>query len=62
MYELVNGVSRVPYKVNGELLDFIIENKHLELLIYIKTPHKFENKVRSRYQPNIYKAHVSKIL
>lgn len=62
MYELVNGVSRVPYKVNGELLDFIIENKHLELLIDLKTPHKFENKVRSKYQSRIYKSHLSKIL
>lgn len=63
VYQLVNGVSQVPFKVNTALLDFIFQNSHLDLLMDIDVPHKFENiEKRSKYQDKVYKSHNSKIL
>jgi hypothetical protein len=64
IYRLVNGVSKVPYKINQELLQFILlnDNNKLNLLIYSNTPHKFENINRTKYQDKIYKSHVDKVL
>lgn len=57
-------VSKVPYKINQELLKFILskDNKKLNFLIDSNTPHKFENINRTKYQDKIYKSHVGKVL
>lgn len=63
VYDLVNGIARTPYRVNTELLNFIIKNRHLDLLLDKDVPHKFEGVVkRTKYQDSVYKSHVSKIL
>lgn len=62
IYKLVNGVSKVPYKINQELLDFVINNKHLGLLIDNTKPHKYQDINRTKYQDKVYKSYVSKLL
>lgn len=40
IYELVNGISKVPYKINNELLNFLLSDNKLYLLFDPSKPHK----------------------
>lgn len=62
IYKLVNGVSKVPYKINTELLDFALNNNKFNLLLDPNEVHKYQNVKGDKVKESIYKSHVSKIL
>lgn len=62
IYNMINNVSCVAYKINIDVLNYIIDNPD-NLLIDIKIPHKFEYiKKKSKYQQKCYSSHKSKII
>ena len=58
---MVNNISSTPYKINTELLDYILTNKH-GLLIDPSKPSIYENiEKRNKYQQAKYSSHISKL-
>lgn len=62
IYDLVNGISAVPYKINTEVLDFISKNTDLNLIYDIHKPHKYQNIKRNKLQNSAYKTYVGQLL
>lgn len=61
IYNMINNISCIPYKINKELLDFILTSKH-DLLIYPNEPSKYENiENKTKYQQGKHKSHISKL-
>jgi len=62
VYDMINHINSTPFKVNTALLDYLTTDKH-KLLHQINEKHKFEEiDNKSRYQDNVYKAYISKVL
>ena len=62
IYNMINNVSCVAYKINIDLLNYIIDNPD-DLLIDTKIPHKFEYiEKKSKYQQKCYSSHKSKVI
>lgn len=62
IYDMINNVACVAYKINIDLLKYIID-KPEGLLIDIKIPHKFEHiEKKSKYKKQSYTSHKSKII
>ena len=64
VYNLVNNISKIPFKINTELLDFVLykKNDRFNLLIDTDVKHEFAHIKRNKIQDNKSKAHNSKIL
>ena len=63
VYNMINHISSVPFKINVELLDFILNNNiNNRFLLDVNKPHKFDKIKRSKYQESVYKAYNSKII
>ena len=63
IYDMVNGISKVPYRINNELYNFILQNNKLGLLINPYEKHKFQDiEEKTNYQSKVYSSHVSKVL
>ena len=61
IYDMVNKISSTPYKINNELLDFILVNKH-NLLMDPDKPSEYENiGKRSKNQQAKHSSYISKI-
>jgi DNA-directed RNA polymerase len=61
IYNMINNISSTPYKINTELFDYILMNKH-NLLINPDESSKYENiKKKSKYQQSKYNSHISKL-
>lgn len=63
IFDLVNNVSSVPFKINTELLDYL-EYYGIDqgLLINPDEKHKYEGlDKRSEYQKGVYSSHISKL-
>ena len=58
----MNNVSSTPFKINTVLLDFILNNKHLNLLIDINLAHKYDDQVRTKHPDKVYKSCISIVL
>lgn len=62
IYNMINNISSVPYKINIELFNNLVNNP-VDLLIDIKKTHKFELiDKKSKYQQKCYTSHKSKIV
>jgi DNA-directed RNA polymerase len=61
VYDFVNRITATPFKINVELLEYIILNKH-NLLLDPRKPHKFEDlDKRTKYQQTLYSSYKSKV-
>jgi DNA-directed RNA polymerase len=61
IYNMVNNISNVPYKINTDLLDYLITDKH-GLLIDSNNPSKYVNIAnRTKYQQVKYTSDMSKL-
>ena len=61
IYDMVNNISCVPYKINKELLEYILINKH-GLLIDSDAPIIYENIEKiNKYQQTKYSSYLSKL-
>lgn len=50
MYNMINKISRTPFKINKALLDYItFDDKH-SLLIDIKAKHEFSGKKKEEFK------------
>jgi len=63
IYRMINKMSRVPFKINIELLDFLNNNGYqMGLLTDPAKEHSFQNlEKRTKLQERQYSSHVSKI-
>lgn len=61
---MVNNLSRIPFKINKRLLEFIDENgENFNLLINPDTKHKFADiKKKTKYQKSVFASHNSKVI
>ena len=61
IYDMVNRISSTPYKINNELLDYILNNKH-NLLMDPDEPSIYENiENKSKHQRAKHSSYISKI-
>lgn len=62
IYDMVNNISKTPFKVNIALLNYITFNDKYNLLIDTNIPHEFEALEKiSKYQESKYRSHNSKL-
>ena len=64
IYDMLNKMSSIPFKINTDLLEYLINNwqKH-DLLIDPNTTHKLNDlEKRTKYQENINRSYNSKII
>jgi DNA-directed RNA polymerase len=63
IYKLVNGISQTPFKINEEVLDFILNNNSkFNFYIDENKPHKFEDALTNTARKKSYKKHVSQLM
>lgn len=64
IYDLINKISKTPFKINVTLLDFIIKNGYkYPLLIDPTIKHKYADiEKRTKHQQTKYASHNSKII
>lgn len=61
-YDMVNNLNKTPYKVNKEVLNFIIEyGIQYDIIDDINKKHEYADIKRTKRQDKIYRAHMSKI-
>lgn len=62
IYNMINEISSIPYRINTDLLDYILTNKH-DLLIDADKPSKYENiENRTKYQQSKHNSYISKLI
>lgn len=63
IYDMVNKMSSIPFKINKTLMEFILKENNHNLLIDSNIKHKFYNITkRSKYQESVYKSYNSKLV
>lgn len=63
IYQMVNDISRVPFKINIDLLEFITKNnKHNLLMDTNMLPPYADMEKRTKYQESKYRSHLSKFI
>lgn len=61
IYNMVNNIGSTPHKINTELFDYILTNKH-GLLLDPNKPSIYENiEKKSKQQQSKYSSHISKL-
>ena len=63
IYDIINNINKTPFKVNSELLDFLLYNDQWDLLLDENKPHKYAYLTkRNKLQESKYRAHNSKVV
>lgn len=63
IYDMVNNINATPYKINKEVLSFILEYGVMyDIIMDINKKHEYSDIKRTKRQDRIYRSHMSKII